>query len=269
MCVPETVFFKEHPRINRLIRRLSGEDFVKVTFLFVGLQLDLSFSLRRGDLQSVILPPAAHEAAAKAGSGAEGEAAEAASAIIGIASSASSCSVRRKAFSSCVANINGIGQDLGLGAGLGLTDFTGSCAALNDPPSPRCSMMLMMDLYEESCLQLHEMIESDIMASSELDCGGNAELGSPHLPPLEGMGALDSLDPSWLSDSQGPLNSNDLDSLDVGLMVNPQTGLPSLCKSTLEYYIFLNTARCPRDKQCSRSVADATPEIYLLICRRN
>ncbi|XP_022698578.1 uncharacterized protein LOC111265862 [Varroa jacobsoni] len=90
-------------------------------------------------------------------------------------------------------------------------------------------MMLMMDLYEESCLQLHEMIESDIMASSELDCGGNAELGSPHLPPLEGMGALDSLDPSWLSDSQGPLNSNDLDSLDVGLMVNPQTGLPSLC----------------------------------------
>ncbi|XP_003741935.1 forkhead box protein N4 [Galendromus occidentalis] len=79
----------------------------------------------------------------------------------------------------------------------------------------------MMDLYYP-CL-LPDMIESDLQ--TDLGCG--VELGSSNLPPLEGMGALDTLDPAWLTDSQGPLH-NDLDSLDVGLMVNPQTGLPSL-----------------------------------------
>lgn len=95
------------------------------------------------------------------------------------------------------------------------------------------AQLLMMDLYYP-CL-LPDMIESDLQ--TDLGCG--VELGSSNLPPLEGMGALDTLDPAWLTDSQGPLH-NDLDSLDVGLMVNPQTGLPSLS----EYLWFSVVVAC-------------------------
>lgn len=87
-----------------------------------------------------------------------------------------------------------------------------------------------MDLYEESCLQLHEMIENDMQ--SDFDCVANELCVSPQLPPLEAMSTFDSLDPSWMThDSSGPLSTSDLDAIDVGLMVNPQTGLPiSLCE---------------------------------------
>lgn len=75
------------------------------------------------------------------------------------------------------------------------------------------------------------MIENDMQ--SDFECVANELCVSPQLPPLEAMTTFESLDPSWMTPDDGPLSNSDLDAIDVGLMVNPQTGLPISLSSSL------------------------------------